>query len=91
MQKLRIICTPKNFVSSAHQPKFLRINTTIFCFYLAYNTYIFYETWLFMYEMRTSLQLATRPKPTHPVQEGFDFLILLNIILFIRYTEETLL
>ncbi len=33
----------------------------------------------------------TRPKPAHPVQEDFDFLILLNIILFIRYTEETFL
>ncbi len=32
-----------------------------------------------------------RPKPAHPVQEDFDFLILLNIILFIRYTEETFL
>ncbi len=32
-----------------------------------------------------------RPKPAHPVQEDFDFLILLNIILFIHYTEETFL
>ncbi len=32
-----------------------------------------------------------RPKPAHPVQEDFDFLILLNNILFIRYTEETFL
>ncbi len=32
-----------------------------------------------------------RPKPAHPVQEDFDFLILLNIILFIRHTEETFL
>ncbi len=32
-----------------------------------------------------------RPKPAHPVQEGFDFLILLNIILSICYTEETFL
>ncbi len=31
-----------------------------------------------------------RPKPAHQVQD-FDFLILLNIILFIRYTEETFL
>ncbi len=29
-----------------------------------------------------------RPKPAHPVQEDFDFLILLNI-LFILYTAET--
>ncbi len=28
---------------------------------------------------------------THPVQEDFDFLILLNIILSIHYTEETFL
>ncbi len=27
-----------------------------------------------------------RLKPAHPVQEDFDFFILLNIILFIRYT-----
>ncbi len=26
-----------------------------------------------------------RPKPEHPVQEDFDFLILLNIIVFIIY------
>ncbi len=32
-----------------------------------------------------------RPKPAHPVQEDFDFLILLNIILFILYTEDTFL
>ncbi len=32
-----------------------------------------------------------RPKPAHPVQEDFDFLILLNIILFILYTAETFL
>ncbi len=32
-----------------------------------------------------------RPKPAHPVQEGFDFLIVLNIILFIHYAEETFL
>ncbi len=32
-----------------------------------------------------------RLKPAHPVQEDFDFFILLNIILFIRYTEETVL
>ncbi len=32
-----------------------------------------------------------RPKPTHPVQEDFDFLILLNIILYILYTAETFL
>ncbi len=30
-----------------------------------------------------------RTKPAHPVQEDFDFLILLHIILLIRYTEET--
>ncbi len=32
-----------------------------------------------------------RLKTAHPVQERFDFLILLNIILSIRYTEETFL
>ncbi len=32
-----------------------------------------------------------RPKPAHPVQEDFDFLIWLNMILFILYTAETLL
>ncbi len=31
-----------------------------------------------------------RPKPAHPVQEGFD-LILLNIIVSIRYTKDTFL
>ncbi len=29
------------------------------------------------------------PKPAHPVQEDFDFLILLNIILFVHDSEET--
>ncbi len=32
-----------------------------------------------------------RPKPAHPEQEDFDFLILLNIISFILYTAETFL
>ncbi len=32
-----------------------------------------------------------RPKPAHQVQEDFDFLIELNIILFILYTTETFL
>jgi len=31
-----------------------------------------------------------RPKPAYPVQVGFYYLILLNIILFIRYIDETL-
>ncbi len=32
-----------------------------------------------------------RPKPAHPVQEDFDFFILLNIILCILYTAEIFL
>ncbi len=31
-----------------------------------------------------------RPKPAHPLQEDLDFYILLNIILFILYTETFL-
>ncbi len=30
-------------------------------------------------------------KPAHPVQEDFEFLILINIVLFILYTSETFL
>ncbi len=48
------------------------------------------EAQVFYYEMRMTAA-ANEAKPAHPVQEDFDFWILLRIILFIRYTEDTFL